>query len=391
MSAEKMVVGVAGAGAMGMGIAQVAASSGHKTILFDINEVALAKAQTKLSADLEQLVNKSKISRSAADSIIERTSYVTSLEAMKNCGLVIEAVLEKLEVKQQLFLELEKVVSQDCLLATNTSSLSITSIAGSSINPERVVGLHFFNPASIMPLVEIIPCLFTSGKTVDAAKSIIDSWRKITVIAKDTPGFIVNRIARPFYGEAIRIYEEGIANIITIDSAMKETGGFRMGPFELMDFIGNDVNFAVSETVWQQMFFDPRYKPSLTQKRLVEAKMFGRKSGKGYYNYVEGKIVDDNKNINEKDKHQYIFHRVLCMLMNEAIDAVYMGIANKEDIDTAMTKGVNYPNGLLKWADEYGLNKILSTLEQLHNDYSEERYRPSVLLKQMVKINSKFY
>ena len=387
MSNDSLIVGVAGAGAMGSGIAQVAAANGHKTILFDISKTVLENAEKKLQANLDKLVQKNQIANTDAIHIKNRISYASSLEAFKECGIVIEAIAENIEIKQKLFVELEKFVTPECILTSNTSSLSITSIAGACNENSRVIGIHFFNPAPIMPLVEIIPGLVTAEKTIIAVKKLIDSWGKTTVVAKDTPGFIVNRIARPFYGEAIRIYEEGIASIQTIDNAMKEIGNFRMGPFELMDFIGNDINYAVSETVWQQMFFDARYKPSITQKRLVEAKWLGRKTGRGYYYYAEGKIVSDDKIETNKQTQLYIFNRIICMLINEAFDALYLGIASRTDIEVAMTKGVNYPKGLLNWADELGLVNVLAILQGLQNEYGEERYRPSLLLKKMASEN----
>ena len=206
-------------------------------------------------------------------------------------------------------------------------------------------------------------------------------------MTKDTPGFIVNRVARPFYGESLRIYEEGIADFATIDWALKEIGGFRMGPFELMDYIGNDINYTVTETVFTSFYFDPRYKPSFTQKRMMEAGYFGRKSGRGYYDYSkELPKADENRDLGKQ-----ILWRVLSMLINEAVDALYLNIASKEDIDLAMTKGVNYPKGLLMWADEIGLKNILSQLEDLYSEYKEDRYRPSPLLRRMVKQNKSFY
>jgi len=218
---------------------------------------------------------------------------------------------------------------------------------------------------------------------------LIDSWKKVTVITKDTPGFIVNRVARPFYGEALRIYEEGIADMATIDWAMKEIGGFKMGPFELMDYIGNDINYTVTETVFTAFYFDPRYRPSFTQKRMMEANYLGRKTGRGYYNYVEGAAMP------EPDKNQVvgeaIVWRILIMLINEAADALHLNIASKEDIDLAMTKGVNYPKGLLKWADEKGIQNVLDGLDKLYLAYHEERYRASVLLRQKAAFQQSFY
>jgi 3-hydroxybutyryl-CoA dehydrogenase len=299
-------------------------------------------------------------------------------------------------VKQKIFSDLEKIVSGECIMASNTSSLSITSIASACHDPGRVIGMHFFNPAPIMPLVEIIPGISTKDKWVACVKTLLASWKKVPVIAKDTPGFIVNRVARPFYGEAIRIYEEGFADFSTIDWAVKEFGAFKMGPFELMDMIGNDVNYTVTETIWKQFFFDPRYKPSLTQKRLFEAKHLGRKSDKGYYDYLpdvqsgysSAVIPEPNKDI---ELGKRIYFRILAMLINEASDALYFGIATKGDIDLAMTKGVNYPKGLLKWADEIGIASVLLKLEKLHAKYAEDRYRPSVLLKKMAKEKKTFY
>jgi 3-hydroxybutyryl-CoA dehydrogenase len=384
-----MEIGIIGAGTMGSGIAQVAAQSGHTVWLFDTQEAALEKAQAKLKKIMARLVEKGKLSQEDADGIVSRVHTCSDYASFKNCGLVIEAIVENLEVKKKVFQSLEAVVSQDCILASNTSSLSIASIAGSCEVAERVIGIHFFNPAPLMPLVEIIPAVQTSDATLKQARDLIDSWKKVTVVAKDTPGFIVNRVARPFYGEAIRIYEEGIADMATIDWALKELGGFRMGPFELMDYIGNDVNYTVTETVWTAFYYDPRYKPSFTQKRMMEAGYLGRKTGRGYYDYSEGASMpeaDKNEVVGEA-----ILWRVLIMLINEAADALHLGIATKEDIDLAMTKGVNYPKGLLQWADEKGIQNVLDGLDKLYLAYHEERYRASVLLRQMAAYERTFY
>jgi 3-hydroxybutyryl-CoA dehydrogenase len=388
-------IGIVGSGAMGSGIAQVAATAGHSTIVYDTNQTALDKAKSNLSSVLSKLVEKGKLNLDESKNIFSLIEFTNIFSELSPCKLVIEAIVENLEVKQKVFADLEKIVSADCVLASNTSSLSITSIASACAKPERVIGIHFFNPAPLMPLVEIIPGLSTDPQVAPQIKKLIESWKKIPVLAKDTPGFIVNRVARPFYGESIRIYEEGIADFATIDSAMKEIGGFKMGPFELMDLIGNDINYTVTETVWKQFFNDPKYKPSLTQKRLVEAGHFGKKSGKGYYDYSKTEIIGqkaDGNTSHVSDLRSQIFFRVLVMLINEASDALYYSVATKEDIDLAMTKGVNYPKGLLKWADEVGIDKVLSELEKLYVEYNEDRYRPSVLLKKMVKEGKKgFY
>jgi 3-hydroxybutyryl-CoA dehydrogenase len=378
-----MNIGILGAGTMGSGIAQVSAQNGHETILVDVNQEMLNKAESNLDKILVRLVEKGKISADDRINIQGRITYTTELEDFKHCSLVIEAIVEKLEVKHQVFARMETIVSKNCILASNTSSLSLASIGSALKNPDRILGIHFFNPAPLMPLVEIIPAVQTSDVTLKMAKDLIDSWGKATVVCKDTPGFIVNRVARPFYGEALRIYEEGIADFATIDWAMTEIGGFKMGPFTLMDYIGNDVNYAVTESVFAAFYYDPRFKPSFTQRRHSEAGYLGRKSGRGYFNYAEGAVKPEpNK---DEVLGQRIVDRILAMLINEAFDAVFMQVASPEDIDKAMTKGVNYPKGLLAWADEIGLAKVLNRLEELFNEYGEDRYRPNALLRRSVK------
>jgi len=382
-------VGIIGAGAMGSGIAQVAATAEHSVVLFDTKSEALNLSKSKLSKVMGRLVEKEKLTSKEAEAIQSRISYTDDLEALSESEIIIEAIIENLDIKKSVFSSIEQLVSADCILASNTSSLSITSIASACEKPERVIGIHFFNPAPLMPLVEIIPAIQTSEATTTEARAIIDSWKKVTVLAKDTPGFIVNRVARPFYGEAIRILEEGMADIATIDWAMKEIGGFRMGPFELTDYIGHDVNYVVTETVFRAFFYDPRYKPSFTQKRLLEAGRLGRKSGQGFYDYSEGAVnPEPNTDIDLGTK---IVNRIVVMLINEAADALFLNIASAKDIDLAMTKGVNYPKGLLAWADEKGLDKVLAQLEELYKTYCEDRYRPSPLLRKMVHEQKTFY
>ena len=384
-----MVVGVLGAGTMGSGIVQVAAQNGHDVVLVDLNSKILEKSKEQLTKIMGRLAEKGKITGQEAEDIKSRVTYSEDIHDFSKCGLVIEAIIEDLEIKSHVFTQLEQIVPKGCILASNTSSLSIASIGASLSDPGKVIGIHFFNPAPLMPLVEIIPAVQTEEETLEKAKAIIDGWGKVTVLCKDTPGFIVNRVARPFYGEALRIYEEGIADFATIDWAMTELGGFRMGPFTLMDYIGNDVNYTVTETVFKAFYYDPRYKPSFTQKRHAEAGYLGRKSDRGYYNYAEGaEKPEPNK---DEQLGKEILERILVMLMNEAIDAVFLNIGSKEDIDLAMTKGVNYPKGLLSWADEMGLDNVLSKLEKLFHEYGEDRYRPSPLLRRMVRNNEKFF
>jgi len=381
-------VGIIGAGAMGSGIAQVAATAGNKVFLYDTNKEAQDEAEQLIVKMLAKLEEKGKLQESAV-SVSERITYATDLDEFEPCELVIEAIVEKLQIKKNVFEEVEAIVSDTCILASNTSSLSIASIAAACKNPQRVMGIHFFNPAPLMPLVEIISAVQTDPELAANMKGTIQSWGKVPVFAKDTPGFIVNRIARPFYGEAIRILEEDLANVPTIDWAMKELGGFKMGPFELMDFIGNDINYEVTATVFKEFFFDPRYKPSFTQKRMVEANRLGRKTGMGYYNYGEDAVnLEPDKN---DGLGSYILKRILAMLVNEAADALYLHVATKEDIDLAMIKGVNYPKGLLAWADEIGIETCLNALEELQSEYGEDRYRPSPILRKMVKKGETFF
>ena len=382
-------VGIIGAGTMGSGISQVAASAGHSVVLFDTKAEALSLSKSKLANVMDRLVEKGRLTSKEAQEIQNRISYADYMEALSESGIIIEAIVENLDVKKSVFSSIESFVSKDCILASNTSSLSIASIASACERSERVLGIHFFNPVPLMPLVEIIPSIQTADEITDEARNIIDSWKKITVLAKDTPGFIVNRIARPFYGEAIRILEEGIADVATIDWAMKELGGFRMGPFELTDYIGQDVNYVVTETVFKAFFFDPRYKPSFTQKRLVEAGRLGKKSGQGFYDYSQGAV--NPKPNTDQALGTVIVNRITAMLINEAIDALLLNIASAKDIDLAMTKGVNYPRGLLTWADEKGLDVVLTQLEELYKNYCEDRYRPSPLLRKMVKEQKTFY
>ena len=383
-----MKVSVIGAGTMGVGIAQIAATNGYEVCLFDAFDGAIENAQQQLTNILNRLVEKEKIIEAKKIEILARINFSKDLKDIKGSGLVIEAIIEDLKIKQKLFSDIEKWVDEKCIIASNTSSLSIASIGSACKKAERVIGIHFFNPAPLMPLVEIIPAVQTTEETLKNAKAMIDSWGKVTVVVKDTPGFIVNRVARPFYGESLRIYEEGIADFATIDWALKEIGGFKMGPFELMDYIGNDINYTVTETVFTSFYFDQRYKPSFTQKRMMEAGFLGRKSGRGYYDYCLENLPKANE---DRQLGKKILWRVLSMLINEAADALFLKIASREAIDLAMTKGVNYPKGLLVWADEIGINNVLKQLEDLQKEYGEDRYRPSPLLKNMVKENKTFY
>jgi 3-hydroxybutyryl-CoA dehydrogenase len=383
-------VGVLGAGAMGSGIAQVAAAAGHQVMAVDSHAPSVEKARQSIQKALARDVEKKKLDAPAAAGIEQRIRFSgDDVSAFAGCGLVIEAIVEDLGAKQAAFKAIEAVVEETCVLATNTSSLSVAALAAACSRPGRVIGLHFFNPASVLPLVEIVGAITSDPGAVANARALVDSWGKVTVLAADTPGFIVNRVARPFYGESLRLYEEGIGDVATIDWALKELGGFKMGPFELMDLIGNDVNYAVTKSVFEALHFDPRYKPSVTQRRMVEAGRLGRKSGQGYYDYRNG--AEKPQPNADRGLGTQILDRVVAMLINEAADAVHLRIASVKDMDLAMTKGVNYPRGLLAWADEIGIARVHDRLAALQEEYGEDRYRPSVLLKRMAREGRRFH
>ena len=387
-------IGVLGAGAMGSGIAQVAAKSGHAVVVVDANTAAIETARAGLRKSLARDVEKKRQTSDAVKRIESSIRFVSNgaevgLDAFADCDIVIEAIVEDLEAKRQAFKAMEGVVHEDCILATNTSSLSVAAIGGACKRPGRVMGLHFFNPATVLPLVEAVTAITSDPEMVSRASGCVAHWHKEVVQVKDTPGFIVNRVARPFYGESLRIYEEGIADIPTIDWAMREIGGFRMGPFELMDLIGNDVNYAVTTGIFEAFYYDPRYRPSLTQRRMVEAGRFGRKTGIGYYDYRDGAAKPEPRA--DPTLGALIVDRVLTMLINEAADAAYMRVATKQAIDDAMTKGVNYPKGLLAWGDEIGVKEVFGRMQALQDEYGEDRYRASPLLRKHASTGERFF
>lgn len=385
-------IGVLGAGAMGSGIAQVAAGAGHPIVVLDANPSAIDKARDGLRKSLARGVEKKRFTSEIAGMIEAGIRFEASagdLRAFVGCRMVIEAIAEDLNAKQRAFKAMEAVVGDKCILATNTSSLSVAAIGAACEHPQRVIGLHFFNPATVLPLVEAVTAITSDPKVVSDAAMVVENWDKEVVHVRDTPGFIVNRVARPFYGESLRIYEEGIADFPTIDWAMKEIGGFRMGPFELMDLIGNDVNYAVTTGIFEAFYYDPRYRPSLTQRRMVEAGRLGKKTGVGYYDYRDGAKNPEPRT--DRAMGTQIFNRVIAMLVNEAADAAYMRVATKEAIDHAMVKGVNYPKGLLAWGDEIGVPEIYRRMVELQAEYGEDRYRPSPMLKGYAAKGERFF
>ncbi|MEP7197714.1 MAG: 3-hydroxyacyl-CoA dehydrogenase NAD-binding domain-containing protein [Saprospiraceae bacterium] len=380
-------IGLVGAGTMGQGIILTAALSACDVFVYDAFENNLLNAKNYIQKFLEKEITKQKLTEAEVNVIHSKIHFVKSINELYSCELVIEAIIEDLKIKQDLFKQLSSIVSDTCILASNTSSLSITSLASAVSNPERFIGVHFFNPAHLMKLVEVIPAIKTSASTTEAIVNLLKGCNKLPVIAKDTPGFIVNRIARPYYGEALRILEEGIASTQDIDWSMTQQG-FKMGPFVLMDFIGHDINYSVTEIVYSAFYNDPRYRPSFTQKRLVEAAYLGIKSGRGFYDYSVNAVKPMHSIDSQTAKK--ISDRILIMLINEAADALYYQVATKEDIEISMTKGVNYPKGLLTWANEIGIAECVIQMDELFSKYHDPRYRCSFLLRTMAANNQTF-
>lgn len=429
-------IAVIGAGTMGAGIAQVAAMHNCAVHLVDVQADFAARGLAGIVKNLDRLVEKGKLSAVDRDAARGRIRPGTSFRDLGDVQLVIEAIIEDLDIKKRTFAGIEAVVPATAVLATNTSSLSVDAIASGLKNPSRLVGMHFFNPAPLMPLVEIIAGSRSDARAVEHAFATAVSWGKIAVRAKDTPGFIVNRVARGYYLEALRLLGEGVAGVDEIDRVMR-SGGFKMGPFELMDLVGLDVNLAVSTSVWEQMRRHPRFEPHEIQMKLVAEGHLGRKTGRGFYVYdrepaVPAVAVDrksfmlsplladairafatraigSNRKENLCGPHagelrgphagelrgshagglcgpqenargplgsteQYVFARILAAVINEAGLAFDEGVATREDIDLAMMKGTNYPTGPLAWADEIGIRTVRGVLKLLNKSVASDRY-----------------
>ncbi len=484
-------VSVIGAGTMGIGIAEVAASCNQKVKVFDLNHEFAKHAKQTMAKRLESRVQRGKITAQFRQELLDNIEIITELDELSDSDLVIEAIIENLDVKQNLFKQLQTICSDTVLFASNTSSISITAIASVLVKPENMIGLHFFNPAPVMKLVEVVAGLRSSQANLDLGIQLCHFWKKVPVLAQSSPGFIVNRVARPFYGEAMKMLQEQVAKPEEIDAIMT-SAGFRMGPFTLMDLIGIDINLSVSKTVFASMYNDPRYRPSLIQEEMVAANLLGKKTGQGFYHYdgqdkpkvnyqstqqaaksvsfnsessvfdafkkqltnTDGIIVTEHQGgaamqINNcaielsngqtckkrlkttkqnhlvqldlmldydscpiihlsfdencppqtqnhvvgvlqslgkqvmigKDLPALIAMRTVCLLINEAADAIENGVCNENDVDLAMQKGVNYPIGLIAWAHKIGIKNVVETLDNLHHWFGDDRYRVSPWLR----------
>ena len=429
-----------GAGTMGAGIAQLACVGGFETWLHDPVREALAAGERRVADGLAKGAVRGMWSEAEAEAAQERLNLVERVEKLGDCQLVIEAAPENLDLKRSLFAELAELCGPGAILATNTSSLSVTAIAAGVERPERVCGMHFFNPPPLMRLVEIVAGDDTSSETLEAAAEVARAMRREPIQAADAIGFVANRLARPFTLEALRMLGERIAPIDQIDRIVRVGGGFRMGPFELMDLVGVDVNFEVAKSFWEQSFHEPRWQPSPIQARTVAAGRHGRKAGRGYYEYGEGAHRPDDPDQPPRDpdwkrdaalessvhhvalpsfelatvveiardpstsdgdaeaaeryfraagKHVewvgdapgLVLGRILAQIVNEAHFAVSQGVATEEDCDTAMRLGFNWPRGPFEWGAAIGLERAVAILDELHDLLGEERYRVAPLLR----------
>lgn len=393
-------IGVLGAGTMGAGIVQVAAEAGFEVLVFDPFEGAVERARERIGGFLDRKVEKGQLSADDVAAAKRRMTPAARMDELARADLVIEAIPEDLDLKRDAFRHLDAAAAPDAVLATNTSSLSVASIASATNRPERVLGMHFFNPVPLMALVEVIAGPLTDPALADEMALIARRLGKTPVVAADTPGFIVNRVQRACYLEAFRIFEEGSAELAAIDEAMRGIG-FRMGPFELADIVGTDVNLAAGMAIFEGFFGDPRYRPAQVQRRVVDAGRLGRKTSAGYYDYATDGArgtawsallprPDGVPRLARIDAAQ-IEARILATIVNEAASAVADGVAPPQAIDTAMRLGSNWPEGPLAWGERIGLASVVNTLEALHAAVPDGRYRVTPLLRSLAASDGSFF
>ena len=389
-------VGVLGAGTMGAGIVQVAAEAGFEVLVHDPVAGAVERATERIAGFLRRKVEKGQLPPGSDEGALARIRDVARLEELAAADLVIEAAPEDLELKRDVFARLDGAAPPTTLLATNTSSLSVASIAAAAEHPERVIGMHFFNPVPLMALVEVIAGPMTAVWAVDRVVLTGRRFGKTPVVAADTPGFIVNRVQRAYYLEAFRIYEEGLASVDGIDAAMRGIG-FRLGPFELADVVGTDVNLAAGTQIFEGFFGDPRYRPAQVQRRVADAGRLGRKTSAGYYDYAEDGTHGgawaalQRPSLLPPLQPAQIEARVLAAIVNEAASAVADDVARPEAIDTAMRLATNWPEGPLAWGERIGLSSVVHTLDALHAAVPDGRYRVTPLLRHLASEGGSFF